>query len=155
MPCTTELLFMKFTTFILLCFLILLFPEQVKGTPIVNTEDFTEGIVSMHELSVKATLNKKALKSQGRENRQRLRNEKLFDKLQKVMHSKMQKKSLGSIHDSTDKWFWIWSISWGVGILLTIIAGGAVAGTFISILWLVAFVVGAGALIMWLIKKFG
>jgi len=76
-------------------------------------------------------------------------------RFEKVIHSKMQKKSIGSISDPVDRWLWIWGISWGLGILITLFAGGAVTSAAIGILWLFAFALGSVSLIIWLIKSLG
>jgi hypothetical protein len=57
--------------------------------------------------------------------------------------------------DDTDKWFWLWAIGWGLGIVLLIVSGGALSSVFLSILWILGFVGGSAALIVWLIKRHG
>jgi hypothetical protein len=54
-----------------------------------------------------------------------------------------------------DKWFWIWAIAWGAGILITVISGASIASGFLGIFWLSLFIIGSVALVIWLIKKFG
>jgi hypothetical protein len=90
-----------------------------------------------------------------KEAKKQAREERFIARFQKAVHAKFQKKQPGGISDPVDKWFWIWAIAWSIGIIMTIIAGGAIAGTAIGIIWLAAFVIGSVALILWLVKKFG
>ena len=140
---------------ILTCYLIVLFHQQSFCNPAINTEDFVAGKLTMVEYANSTPVSKHELKKQKKEERLLHRVESLMLRFEKVIQTKMHKKSINGINDPVDRWFWIWGISWGVGILITLFAGGAVAATGIGILWLIAFSVGAFALILWLIKTFG
>lgn len=140
---------------ILTCYLIMLVHQQSFCTPAINTEDFVAGKFTMDEYTNTHPLSRHELKEQKKEERLLHRVESLMLRLERAIHSKMQKKSINGISDPVDRWLWIWGISWGIGILITLFAGGAVAATGIGILWLLAFSVGAVSLILWLIKKFG
>ncbi len=155
MPFTPNLPSMTFAARILLCYILIFTPKPSFCTPASNTEDFVAGKLTMVEYVHSTPLSKHELKKQKKEERILHRAESLMFRLEKVIHAKMQKKSINGISDPVDRWFWIWGISWGAGILITLFAGGAVAATGIGIIWLLAFSVGAFALILWLIKKFG
>jgi hypothetical protein len=77
-----------------------------------------------------------------------------LDRKSKVFNSGNSKRTLGGFSDPVDKWFWIWAIAWGVGILLTIVSGGTLTAA-LGIIWLLAFGLGSVALVLWLVKKFG
>ena len=155
MPFTPNLPSMTFAARILLCCILIFTPKASFCTPASNTEDFVAGKLTMAEYAHSTPLSKHELKKQKKEERILHRVENLMFRLEKAIHAKMQKSSINGISDPVDRWLWIWGISWGIGILITIIAGGAVAATGIGIIWLLAFSVGAVSLILWLIKKFG
>ena len=155
MPFTPNLPSMTFAARILLCYIFIFSPKPSFCTPASNTEDFVAGKLTMVEYVHSTPLSKHELKKQKKEERILHRAESLMFRLEKAIHAKMQKSSINGISDPVDRWLWIWGISWGIGILITIIAGGAVAATGIGIIWLLAFSVGAVSLILWLIKKFG
>ncbi len=137
------------------CYILMIAHQQSFCTPACNSEDFVAGKLTMVEYANTTSLTKQELKKQQKEERLLHRVENLMLRFEKAIHSKMQKKSISGISDPVDRWLWIWGISWGVGILITLFAGGAVAATGIGILWLLAFSIGAVSLILWLIKKFG
>ena len=140
---------------ILFCCILILTFQKSYCTPATNTEDFVTGKLTMVEYANTTPLSKQEIKKQKKEERLLHRTESMMLRFEKAIHAKMQKKSINGINDPVDRWFWIWGISWGAGILITLFAGGAVAATGIGILWLLAFSVGAVSLILWLIKKFG
>lgn len=140
---------------IFFCCILMSVHQQSFCTPASNTEDFVAGKLTMVEYANITPLSKKELKKQKKEERLLHRVESLMSRFEKAIHAKMQKKSINGISDPIDRWLYIWGISWGAGILITLFAGGAVAATGIGILWLLAFSVGAVSLILWLIKKFG
>lgn len=142
-------------THILSCCILIFTHLESNCTPANNTEDFVAGKLTMVEYANNTPLSKQEFKKQKKEERLFHRVENLMFRFEKAIHAKMQKKSINSISDPVDRWLWIWGISWGAGILITIFAGGAVAATGIGIIWLLAFSVGAVSLILWLIKKFG
>ncbi|MGB3080269.1 MAG: hypothetical protein WBB31_14380 [Saprospiraceae bacterium] len=81
--------------------------------------------------------------------------EKVMQHLSKISKSKSAKHSGGLFSDPVNRWFWLWIITWGAGILLLVVSAGALTSAAIGILWLLAFAVGSIALILWLVKKFG
>ncbi len=139
---------------IFLLFLFIAFYYLAQSKCLINTEDFSTGVVSIAQWPSASPVSKEEIKNAKREEKIILRTEKFQTKLEKVFKSKKVMRSIGNISDPVDRWLWIWAISWGVGMLMTLIAGGAIAATAIGIIWLVAFSVGAAALIIWLIKKF-
>ena len=155
MPFTPNLPRMTCVARILFCCILIFTHQAVFCIPASNTEDFVSGKLTMAEYAHSTPLSKHELKKQKKEERLLHRVESLMLRFEKAIHAKMQKKSINGISDPVDRWLWIWGISWGIGILITIIAGGAVAATGIGIIWLLAFSVGAVSLILWLIKKFG
>jgi hypothetical protein len=140
---------------IVFCCLLIFTHQESYCTPTSNTEDFVAGKLTMVEYANTTPLSKQEFKKQKKEERLLHRTESLMFRFEKAIHAKLQKKSINGISDPVDRYLWIWGISWGIGILITIFAGGAVAATGIGIIWLLAFSVGAVALILWLIKKFG
>ena len=121
----------------------------------VNTEDFAMGSTGMSERSTDQTI----ITHKGRSDRSGekiiRRVEKLIERLENNLQSRMEKKSLGNINDPVDKWFWFWGISWGLGIMISIFTAGAVVGTGIGLLWWLLFAIGSVSLVIWLVKKFG
>lgn len=145
----------KFLTSFLFCCLPMFLTAATSGRNTINTEDIRPGTISMAEWPASASLSKHERARISKEEKKLHREEKLTARLQKIVQAKFQKKKLGDLGDPVDKWFWIWAITWSLGIILTIIAGGAIAGTAIGIIWLASFVIGSVALILWLVKKFG
>ena len=138
---------------ILLLFVIILPVLSLKAnTPCINTEDHPESLITMHEYILDHQTTQRELRDLQKEEK---RLEKLESRLQKLFAKRSEHHSLGNIHDPVDKWFWIWGISWGAGILITIISGANIASGFLGILWLSLFIIGSVALVIWLIKKFG
>jgi hypothetical protein len=137
-------------------FTFLLFTQSwLFASTVINTEDHPSGLNEMSEMVPDHRLSQKEIKDlKGYEQRlQRIENR--LGRFNKVLASGKSKSSIGSISDPVDKWFWIWVISWGVGILLTVLFGGALAGVAIGIIWFLAFGLGSVALVLWLVKKFG
>ena len=95
------------------------------------------------------------LKNLKENEKQLVRIEKRIGRINKIYNSGNSNRPLGGISDPVDKWFWIWVIGWGLGLVLTLIFAGAVTGAAIGIIWLLAFGVGSVALVLWLVKKFG
>jgi hypothetical protein len=139
----------------LICCILFFTHQDIFCTPGSNTEDFVAGKLTMVEYTTTTTHSKQEIKKQKKEERILCRDERMVLRFEKAIHAKMYKKSINGISDPVDRWFWIWGISWGTGILITLFAGGAIAATGIGILWLLAFSIGAVSLILWLIKKFG
>ncbi|MBK9104857.1 MAG: hypothetical protein IPL92_09855 [Saprospiraceae bacterium] len=121
----------------------------------VNTEDIRMGSVTMHAWASESRTPKAIDRQLEKNKKLQLRREKLIIRLDHFIQRKLKHKSIANIHDSTDKWFWIWSISWGLGILLTIFSGAAIAGAALGLIWFFSFAIGATALVLWLKKKFG
>jgi hypothetical protein len=149
LPCMTSITRMLFGC-------ILLFTQHdIYCTPVNNTEDFVAGKLTMAEYANTTSISNQAFKKQKKEERSHHRSARLMVRLENALHAKIDKRSINGISDPVDRWLWIWGISWGAGILITLFAGGAIAATGIGILWLIAFSVGAVSLILWLVKKFG
>ncbi|HSF89109.1 MAG TPA: hypothetical protein VLA46_06800 [Saprospiraceae bacterium] len=146
---------MNGVTRILFCCILILSHQESYCVTTHHNEDFIAGKITMAEYANTPPISKQELRKQKKEERLLQRVEGMIFRFEKVLHTKMQKKSINSISDPIDRWFWIWGISWGTGMLITILAGGGVAAAGVGILWLLAFSVGAVALILWLIKKFG
>ncbi|MFZ1679264.1 MAG: hypothetical protein WAT91_18415 [Saprospiraceae bacterium] len=91
-----------------------------------------------------------------KKNEKRLnRFENVLKHINKISKSGSAKHSGGLFSDPVNRWFWLWIITWGAGILLLVVSAGALTSAAIGILWLLAFAVGSVALILWLVKKFG
>jgi hypothetical protein len=138
--------------FLLLLFFHVLLPLQAH-TSIINTEDHPEGIVSMSDYIADQPASHLELRNLKREENRYTQFEKKFNKL--YQRQKSGHHSISNIHDPVDKWFWVWVLGWGAGILITIISGASIASGFLGILWLSLFMIGSIALVIWLIKKFG
>jgi hypothetical protein len=120
---------------------------------IINTEDHPEGKVSLQDYIADKPASPEELRNLQQEEKRNLRFESKFKKLYASHRSKHH--GINSIHDPVDKWFWIWTIGWGLGILITIISGASIASGVIGIIWFSFFILGSVALVIWLIKKFG
>jgi len=125
------------------------------ASPIVNTEDHPGALIEMAELLPDRHFSRDEFREL-RANEQLLqRIENRLDRKTKAFSSKHSKRTLGGFSDPVDKWFWIWAIAWGLGILLTIVTGGSLTGVALGLIWLFAFGLGSVALVLWLVKKFG
>jgi len=144
----------KTTTFSCACAIIILC-TPLPSAAAINTEDSRMGIVTMHKWASESRTAKAAERAREKDIKVQLRKEKQITRLDHLIQLKLSHKSISNIHDSTDKWFWIWTISWGLGILLTIFSGAAIAATALGLVWFFSFAIGATALVMWLVKKFG
>lgn len=135
--------------------ILLLFPFLAvdANTVYVNTEDHPGGIVSMDDYIADLPVSREKLRDLKKEEKQYTTFERKINKLYHSSHS--NRHSINNIHDPVDKWFWVWAIGWGAGILITIISGASIASGFLGILWFSLFIVGSIALVIWLIKKFG
>jgi hypothetical protein len=149
-----QMAYLNTTTLPLVCCLLILLQPLTPVKCAVNTEDFQAGKISMHEISVSGIPEKVAEKKSAKEERARLRSERLMSRLEKFLGYANQKKSLTDNSDPAGKWFWIWAVSWGLGILLTIVTGATITGTALGLIWFLSFAIGASALVIWLIKKF-
>lgn len=137
----------------ILFLLFFILPQLSKAhAACINTEDHPDGLKTMHEYIQDHQVTQPELRVLQKEEK---RFQKLESRLQKLFAKKAEHRSLGNIHDPVDKWFWIWAIGWGAGILITIISGASIASGFLGILWLSLFIIGSVALVIWLIKKFG
>ena len=145
----------KYITLLFIGLLSILAPSAVSGHDTVNTEDIHVGGISMSQWPASETISRHEHARATKSVRKQQRKEKFVARIQKAIQAKWLKKHPGGISDPVDKWFWIWTMSWGLGIILTIIAGGAIASAALGIVWLSSFVIGSVALILWLVKKFG
>ena len=137
----------------LLFLVILLHVLALKANvPCINTEDHPESLTTMHEYILDHQVTQHELRALRKEEK---RYQKFESRLQKLFAKNADHHSIGSIHDPVDKWFWVWAIGWGAGILITILSGASIASGFLGILWLSLFIIGSVALVIWLIKKFG
>ena len=131
------------------------FCSFLVASPIINTEDHPMGQVDMCELIPDHKFMRSEVKER-KVNEQRLsRFENLLEKITKRSNAGKSNRALGGLSDPVDKWFWIWIIAWGAGIVITVASGGALTGAAIGIIWLAAFGLGSVALVLWLVKKFG
>jgi len=119
-----------------------------------NTEDFQRGSITMHTYASGSRTAKNFHQQHKKEIKKQLRSERLIIRLEHILQDKLKHKSIANIHDSTDRWFWVWTISWGLGTLLTIFSGAAIAGAALGLIWFFSFALGATALVIWLVKKF-
>jgi hypothetical protein len=141
---------------LLVIFSILLFQplDLVRASETyINTEDHPDGAITQEQFILDQHSSRQELRNlQKEENRY----QKLENKFKKIYASKQSRHHpINGFSDPVDKWFWIWAIGWGVGILITIISGASIASGFLGILWFSLFIIGSIALIIWLIKKFG
>jgi hypothetical protein len=145
---------LRVSTPLMISFL-LFFHSFLTALPVINTEDHPAGLVSMSEMIPDHVTTTAEIKDLKINEQKQVRLESRMTRMSKRMSSGRSKHTLGGISDPVDKWFWIWAISWGVGILLTILFAGSLAGAAIGLIWLLAFGVGSVALVLWLVKKFG
>jgi len=117
---------------------------------VINTEDHRAGQVSMAEWSDPATPTHATWRKMQREERRIERWERRIER-----YTTKTPDRLRGISDGTDRWFWLWTIGWGLGILLLILSGGALSSAFLGILWLLGFVGGTACLVVWLVKRHG
>ena len=129
------------------------FHPLYASEPYINTEDHPEGAVTIEEFIIDQPASHHELRNLQQEEK---RFQKLENKFKKIFAARQSKHhSINGFSDPTDKWFWIWTIGWGAGILITIFSGASIASGFLGILWFSFFIIGSIALIIWLIKKFG
>ena len=143
---------MQYLRTLLLLLIILPALSLKANTPCINTEDHPEGLTTMHEYILDHQTTRHEWRDLQKEEK---RYQKFESRLQKLFAKNAEQHSIGNIHDPVDKWFWVWTIGWGAGILITILSGASIASGFLGILWLSLFIIGSVALVVWLIKKFG
>ena len=130
-------------------------PTFLVASPVINTEDHPSALIEMKEMIPDHVSTASELKQLRKEENQLTRFEKRWIHINKILNSGNTKNSSGIFSDPVSKWFWIWVVTWGAGILLTVLLGGSVTGSTLGIIWLLAFALGSVALIIWLVKKFG
>ncbi len=141
---------------ILSIFTFLLFlPSFLIASPIINTEDHPSAVIEMKEMVPDHHPSRLELKELKKGEQHLIRIENRIVRMNKMLGSERFKNSLGGINDPVDRWFWIWIITWGFGLLLTVIFGGSLTGATLGIVWLLAFAIGSVSLVIWLVKKFG
>ena len=139
------------------CFLfssLFFFPVKSNAITPANNDDHTGPMLYLSHPSQDKNLTTKKIKSFNKEERTRERTERRIEKIKKLLNSQSGQKDSGIFNDSVGKWFWIWLISWGLGILLFVISNGSI-GVFLAVIMLLAFVVGSISLVVWLKKQFG
>lgn len=135
--------------------LLFFFHSFLNANPILNTEDHPEGLIVMSALIPDHKPDHAELKNLKQNEQQLVRIEKRIGRINKIYNSGSSNRPLGGISDPVDKWFWIWVIGWGLGLVLTLLFAGAITGAAIGIIWFLAFGIGSVALVLWLVKKFG
>jgi hypothetical protein len=148
---------MKFQALLFLIALAFMIPSLSIASPVVNTEDNVEGLVTMDEMVADKVLTAQEIKVLKKEEKQQVRMERRMARVEKFMQSKMGQRLLGGLDDPVDKFFWFWIIGWGAGILLTVLAAATITGGGFGVLWLLAYLAwlaGSVSLIIWLVKKF-
>lgn len=115
---------------------------------VINTEDRPEGKIYLHQPA--PAVHGADLRTLKKEEQQLLR---LENKLHKLVNANAH--HAGLFNDPVNKWFWLWIISWGAGIAITLLSGGTITAGVLGIVWLTSFIVGSIGLIVWLVKKFG
>lgn len=137
------------------CLSFCILPFNLLGSTPLNEEDYKAGALSMSSIQ-SATIDVAPFsKEDQRLHRKTQKRKKLFAKIEKKISNTLAKTPLGSISDRDDKWFWIFSISWGLGLLITLISGATIVATGIGILWFLSFGIGSVALIIWLLRRYG
>lgn len=131
----------------------LLFSPFLTFANRINVEDHPSAQIGMSDLALVKSTAKSEVKSLRREERTLRCIEKFNHRIHKRLNAK--KNQSGIFSDPVGRWFWIWIISWSFGLAVTILAGSALTGGFIPVIWLLSFAVGAIALVIWLKKKFG
>ena len=122
--------------------------------PAINTEDHPAKGISIKEMAVEQKAEKELKKPQREENRWL----KLEEKINRFLERKnisSGEAAVGLLDDPVNKWFWFWIFGWSLGLIITLISGATVTTGFLGILWLLGFVGGSVALVIWLLKKFG
>lgn len=143
----------KFLTTMTCLLLALPVRKGVSSPPlaeVINTEDLRAGQVSMAEWSDPAHPTPATWRKMQREERRIDRWERRIER-----YTTKAPDRLRGITDGTDRWFWLWTIGWGLGILLLILSGGVFSSAFLGILWLLGFVGGTACLVVWLVKRHG
>jgi len=148
-----TLIRMKKLHLILLCFVFLPLHWLKANNSCINTEDHPGGAINMSEYIADKPIARKELRNLKQEEKHYVQLETKFKKM--FSSGRTKHHGAGIFSDPVDKWFWIWVLGWGTGILITIISGASIASGFIGILWFSLFIIGSIALIIWLIKKFG
>lgn len=133
----------------LLCTL-LIFMAKSAAAADINTEDFRPGRIQMHE-AVSASQMNAPSKRLSRQEKKVNRVEKRLQRLEKMI----TKRGAPGLSDPDNRYFWYWIGGWGAGLLLTLLAGGAITSGGLAILWFTLFVGGAISLVLWLVKRFG
>ena len=148
---------MKLQALLFLIALAFTIPQLSIASPVVNTEDNVEGLVTMDEMVSDKVLTAQEIKVLKKEEKQQVRMERRMARVEKFMQSKMGQRLLGGLDDPVDKFFWYWIIGWGAGIVLSVLAAATITGGGFGVLWLLAYLAwlaGSVALIVWLVKKF-
>ena len=125
------------------------------GSQVINTEDHPASSVQMADLLPDLAPSPATLRAWKKEERHLRRVERKLTQMTRRSLSAEAPVRIGGLSDSTDRWFWIWTMGWGLGIVLLAISGGALTSGFLSILWLLGFVGGSIALMIWLIRRHG
>jgi hypothetical protein len=133
------------------CFL----PTFLYSASTVNTEDHPASMIEMSEMIPDHHSSKMELRELKRNEKRLDRFEHFFSVLNKKSTGKDSKHSAGIFSDPVNRWFWLWVITWGLGIFLLVVSSGGIAGAGIGLIWFLAFGLGSVALILWLVKKFG
>jgi hypothetical protein len=119
----------------------------------INTEDFAPGKITLSAFPSSTICYDQSIHNIQLQKKKLLRLEKRLTKI-KQRWSQSNQYSIEGFSDTTDRWFWLWTIGWGTGILITLLSGGAITSGFFGILWLVGFGFGSAALFVWLRKRF-
>lgn len=121
----------------------------------MNTEDNPAAKIEMSEMIPDHHTSTKELKELKKDEKRLVRFEHFFTVMNKKSNEKTSKHSAGIFSDPVNRWFWLWVITWGLGIFLLVVSSGGIAGVGIGLIWFLAFGLGSVALILWLVKKFG
>ena len=99
------------------------------------------------------TLSKAEARSIQKAERKEFRTQKRIAFVQRIMAKKMAKNAI-DFKDPVNKWLWFAIFGFGAALLLTILVGSTYSGG-IAILASLAWLFGAVAFVIWLVKKYG
>lgn len=130
-------------------------PHVLFALTPINTEDHPKARIEMNELVYDHAITKTELRKLKSDEKHLVRFEHFYSSFTKKSTASSSKHAAGIFSDPVNRWFWLWVITWGIGIFLLVVSSGALAGAGIGLLWFLAFGLGSIALIIWLVKKFG
>jgi hypothetical protein len=144
---------MKIVTLLSAAFLYSQAPLFSNSAFIINVEDHPRSHISMNAYVSDQLTSVQSIRQLQKEEKKLVKVESRLNKFFQKVNDHQER--FGLFSDPVNKWLWFWIFGWSLGLLITLISGATVTTGFLGILWLVGFVGGSIALVIWLLKKFG